>query len=87
MVTFNDLAAEHDCKRRVLDGLSFLADRDLRDVPLDTSLHNAGIRGAELGIVERNVNAARRQRGKRRLRSGTIKATTTLGEVIGYVCG
>jgi hypothetical protein len=87
METLGQKFAGSDCQRRVLDGLSFLADGDLRDAPLDTTLADAGIRGNELGIVERNVNAARRVRGEPPLPSGTIKSTTTLQEVIDHVCG
>lgn len=87
MATFGQKFAGSDCHHRVLDGLSFLADGDLRDAPLDTTLDDAGIRDDEIGIVERNVNAARRARGEPALPSGTIKSTTTLQEVIDYVCG
>ncbi|MDF2386120.1 hypothetical protein JMG10_31930 [Nostoc ellipsosporum NOK] len=77
-----------DCRSQILayiDGLtraSLIRD----DIPLDTQLGDIGFGPQKCAWLEVKVRAEQRARGKPEIPGGTIKVTTTVGEVIGYVC-
>ena len=78
-----------ECANRILSYIDVLTHSSslVRDaVSTTTRLGDLGIGPQKCAILERKVQAEQRARGKPEIPDGTIKVTTTVAEVVGYVC-
>jgi len=77
------------CEKQIVNGIDFLArNYDLRRNPvaLATILGTLGIGDNDAAIIERYINKQRKDAGKKALKSGTIKSSSTIQDVLTHGC-